>query len=192
MGNLTLFMHVSLDGFAAGLNGQMDWIHVDDEIFDYGAERIYKTDIALYGRKTYQLMESYWPTAADQPNPTKHIIEHSKWYKKIKKVVLSKTLAENNLTNTYIISENWVDEIIKLKQSTEKEILIFGSPSAGHSLISENLIDSYWFNVNPIIIGKGIPVFTNNNIQTNLSLTTSKIFSSGVVCLYYTKKAKVI
>lgn len=143
MGNLTLFMHVSLDGFGAGINGQLDWAHVDDEIFDHGAERIYSTDIALYGRKTYQLMESYWPTAADQPNPTKHVIEHSRWYKHVKKVVLSKTMEEKSLPNTQVISQNLVDEINKLKQSTEKEILIFGSPTAGHSLMDTNLIDSY-------------------------------------------------
>jgi dihydrofolate reductase len=188
MGNLTLFMHVSLDGFGAGINGQMDWIHVDDEIFDHGAERIYATDIALYGRKTYQLMESYWPTAADQPIPTKHVIEHSRWYKHVKKVVLSKTMEEKNLTNTQVISKNLVDEINKLKQCTEKEILIFGSPTAGHSLMVANLIDNYWFNINPVLLGKGIPVFKDIKTKTNLSLITSKVFSSGVVCLYYTRK----
>ncbi len=120
MGNLTLFMHISLDGFAAGINGEMDWIHVDDEIFDHGAERIYATEIALYGRKTYQLMESYWPTAADQPNASKHDIEHSKWYKQVKKVVLSRTLNQENLVNTKVINENFVDEINKLKKSTDK------------------------------------------------------------------------
>src|SRR5512139_1881539 len=102
MGSLTLFMHVSLD-FASGINGQMDWIHVDEEIFDHGAERIYATDTALYGRKTYQLMESYWPTAADQPNPTKHEIEHARWYKDAKKVVLSKTMEGKSLTNVQVI-----------------------------------------------------------------------------------------
>lgn len=188
MGNLTLFMHVSLDGFGAGLNGQMDWIQVDDEIFDHGAERIYATDIALYGRKTYQLMESYWPTAADQPNPTKHVIEHSRWYKNVKKVVLSKTMEEKNFTNTQVISNNLVTEINKLKQRTEKEILIFGSPTAGHSLMDANLIDNYWFNINPVLLGKGIPVFKDIKTKTDLSLISSKVFSSGVVCFYYTRK----
>src|SRR5689334_10028257 len=102
MGYLTLFMHISLDVFACGINGEMEWIHVDDEIFDYGAERIYATGTALYGRKTYQLMEGYWPTAADQPDATKHDIEHSKWYKQAKKVVLSKTLKEENLMNSHV------------------------------------------------------------------------------------------
>ena len=189
MGNLTLFMHISLDGFCAGIDGQMDWIHVDDEIFDHGAERIYATDIALYGRKTYQQMEGYWPTAADQPNATKHDIEHAKWYKHAKKVVLSKTLKEENLVNTQIIRESLVAEINKLKQSTEKEILIFGSPTAGHALMAADLIDAYWFNINPVMLGNGIPVFRDIKAQTRLSLVSTKVFSSGVVCLYYTRKA---
>lgn len=188
MGNLTLFMHISLDGFAASMDGQLDWIHVDDEIFDHGAKRIYATDIALYGRKTYQLMESYWPTAADQPNPTKHDIEHSKWYRQVKKAVLSKTSKEESLVNTQVISENLVDEINKLKQSTEKEILLFGSPTAGHSLMAADLVDAYWFNINPVLLGNGIPVFRDRDTLTQLSLINSKVFSSGVVCLDYMRK----
>ena len=93
-----------------------------------------------------------------QLNPTKHDIEHSKWYRQVKKVVLSKTLNEENLINTRVISENLVDEIGKLKQTTEKEILIFGSPTAGHSLTAANLIYNYWFNINPVLLGNGIPV----------------------------------
>ena len=96
-------MHISLDGFVAGINGEMDWIHIDEGIFDYIAERIGATDCALYGRKTYQMMEGYWPTAASQPNATKHDIEHSRWYKGAAKVVLSKTMNETNLINTKVI-----------------------------------------------------------------------------------------
>ncbi len=179
-------MHISLDGFACGINGQMDWIHVDDEIFADGAERIYATDIAVYGRKTYQLMESYWPTAADQPDPTRHDVEHSNWYKGVKKIVLSKTLKAQNLNNTQVIYENLADEITQIKRSTEKEILIFGSPTAGHALMAENLIDDYWFNINPVLLGKGIPVFKDIKTQSNLALLNSKVFSSGVVCVHYT------
>jgi dihydrofolate reductase len=182
-------MHISLDGFAAGSNGQLDWVHVDDEIFDYGAKRIYATDIALYGRITFELMESYWPTAADQPNPTKHDIEHSKWYKQVKKVVLSRTLKDETQINTRVISKNLVEEINKLKQSTEKEILLFGSPTAGHSLMAANLVESYLFYVNPILLGHGIPVFKDKATLTQLSLIDSKIFSSGVVCLNYIRKS---
>jgi dihydrofolate reductase len=133
-------------------------------------------------------MESYWPTAADQPNATKHDIEHSKWYKHVKKIVLSKTMKEENLINTQVISNNLVDEINKLKQSTEKEILLFGSPTAGHSLMAENLIDGYWLNINPVLLGNGIPVFKDIKTKTHLSLVIIKVFSSGVVCLHYARK----
>jgi dihydrofolate reductase len=75
---LVLFMHTSLDGFVAGPNGEMDWISVDDEMFEYAGQRTREADTALYGRITWQMMESYWPTAADQPAASKHDIEHSR------------------------------------------------------------------------------------------------------------------
>src|SRR5690349_14985140 len=150
MRKIISFMHISLDGFVAGLNGEMDWIKVDQEIFDFVGKRISEGDTALYGRVTYQLMESYWPTAADKPNATKHDIEHSKWYSQVHKVVLSKTMKEDGLTNTKIISENLSDRINEIKQSRggSKEILLFGSPTATHSLMQLNLIDGYWLFVN--------------------------------------------
>src|SRR5436853_7158414 len=80
MRRLVLFMHTSVDGFVAGLNGEMDWINVDDDMFEYAGKQTDLADTALYGRITYQMMESYWPTAADQPNATKHDIQHSRWY----------------------------------------------------------------------------------------------------------------
>jgi len=191
MGNLVSFMHISLDGFVAGINGEMDWIYIDEEIFDYVGERIFTTDCALYGRKTYQMMEDYWPTAANQPNATKHDIEHSKWYNSVAKVVLSKTLNKASLTNTKVVGDNLNSEIVKLKRSTDKEILIFGSPTATHSLLAADLVDSYWLFVNPVLLRQGIPLFNNINNKTALTLETSKIFPSGVVCLHYDQNSSV-
>lgn len=87
-------MHVSLDGFVAGPDGEMSWIKVDQEIFDFVGERIEKTDTALYGRVTYEMMENYWPTAGDNPSASKHDLEHSKWYNNAHKIVLSRTMQE--------------------------------------------------------------------------------------------------
>ncbi|HWJ28077.1 MAG TPA: dihydrofolate reductase family protein [Flavisolibacter sp.] len=87
MRKLVLFMHVSLDGYVAGPNGEMDWITVNEDIFDYAGRRTNEADTALYGRVTYQMMEGYWPTAADHPNASKHDIEHSAWYNKLEKLV---------------------------------------------------------------------------------------------------------
>ena len=180
------FMHISLAGFVAGPNGEMNWIKVDQEIFDYVGLRISKTDTALYGRVTYQMMESYWPTAGEQPTATKHDIEHSKWYSNVHKVVLSKTLENTGLTNTTIISNNLPDRINEIKQQAGADILLFGSPTATHSLIQQNLIDGYWLFVNPIILGQGIPLFVDikDNIKLNLMPVTRQ-FSCGVTELNY-------
>ena len=178
-------MHISLDGFVAGPNGEMDWIKVNDEIFDYGHTRISEGDTALYGRVTFQMMESYWPTAADKPTASKHDKEHSVWYSKIRKVVLSKTLNAADFTNTTIISENLSDKINEIKQTPGSDILIFGSPSATHSLIKQNLIDGYWLFVNPVVLGKGIPLFVDIKDKINLKLLTTKQFTCGVTELNY-------
>ena len=183
MGNIVLFMHVSLDGFAAGPKGEMDWIHVDDEIFDFVSERITKTNTALYGRVTFQMMESYWPTAAEKPGAGKHDKEHAAWYKIAHKVVLSKTLNQEAFTNTTVIGENYADAIRRLKKETPGEILLFGSPSTAHALLAENLIDKCWLFVNPALLGEGIPVFKGIKEKQSLKLLQTHVFSSGVVCL---------
>lgn len=188
MRKLVLFMHTSLDGFVTDKNGEMDWINVDEEIFEFAEQRTREADTALYGRKTYQMMEGYWPTAAEQPNPTKHDLDHSRWYNNVAKVVLSRTMKGANPVNTKIISDNLTDEIIKLKQSAGREIIIFGSPTAAHSLMAAKLIDDYWLFVNPVLLGQGIPVFSDIKERTALTLVACKVFSSGVVCLHYELK----
>jgi dihydrofolate reductase len=187
MRRLVLFMHVSLDGFVAGPNGEMDWIKVDDQMFDYAGRRTNESDTALYGRVTYQMMEAYWPTAADQPNATKHDIEHSTWYNKVDKVILSKSMEGQQLPNTIIISNDIEFRVKSLKQQAGKEIIIFGSPSASHTLMQHGLIDEFWLFVNPILLGKGIPLFKDIQQTTELKLVTTAVFDSGVVCLQYVK-----
>src|SRR5438067_7302459 len=130
MRKIISFMHISLDGFVAGPNGEMNWIKVDEELFDHVGKRISETDTALYGRVTYEMMEDYWPTAADKPTASKHDIEHSKWYKNAHKIVLSKTMKDADLKNTTIISDNVRDRINEIKQQEGKEIALFGSPTA--------------------------------------------------------------
>ena len=181
-------MHVSLDGFVAGPNGEMNWIKVNEEIFDHVGKRINEGNTALYGRVTYQMMESYWPTAGDKPKASKHDIEHSSWYNKAHKIVLSKTMKDADLTNTTIISNNLQDRINEVKQSPNnesKDILLFGSPTATHSLMHLNLIDGYWLFVNPIILGQGIPLFADIENKINLKLLSTHQFTCGVTALDY-------
>jgi dihydrofolate reductase len=179
-------MHISLDGFVAGPNGEMNWIKVDEEIFDHVGKRINKSDTALYGRVTYEMMQGYWPTAGDEPGASKHDIEHSTWYKQAHKIVLSNTMKDEGLPNTTIISDNLSDNINEIKQQAGGEILLFGSPAATHSLIQLNLIDGYWLFVNPIILGRGVPLFTDINDKIKLKLLTTRQFTNGVTALDYT------
>jgi dihydrofolate reductase len=188
MKKIISFMHISLDGFVAGPNGEMGWIKVDEEIFDHVGKRISITDTALYGRKTYQMMESYWPAAGSKPNASRHDIEHSKWYNKAHKVVLSRTMKGADLANTTNISDNLPDKLNEIKQSSgggSEDILLFGSPTATHSLMQLNLIDGYWLFVNPIILGQGIPLFVDIKDKIKLKLLTTRQFTSGVTELNY-------
>ena len=187
MRRVILFMHTTLDGFVAGPNGEMDWINVDDEMFDFAGKQTDQADTALYGRVTYEMMNGYWPTAGEQPNASKHDIEHSTWYNQVQKVVLSKTLHESGLTNTKIISDNLADNINELKNQEGKNILIFGSATASHSLFNEGLIDDFWLFVNPVVIGQGIPLFKGISETRKLKLIESKTYSCGVIGLHYTK-----
>jgi dihydrofolate reductase len=147
-----------------------------------------QADTALYGRVTYQMMESYWPTAADKPNATKHDKEHSEWYNRVSKVVLSTTLNNKGLAKTQIISEGITEQVNKLKRQEGKNILIFGSPGAANSLLKLGLIDEFWLFLNPILLGKGIPVFKDNTNVIKLNLRETKIFSYGVIALHYSKE----
>lgn len=188
MRKLVLFMHTSLDGFVAGPKGEMDWIKADEEMFEFANRRTDRSDTALYGRVTYEMMQAYWPTAGDQPNASKHDREHSKWYNSVEKVVISTTLPGTNLPNTMIISGDLRNPIDELKQRNGKDILMFGSPGVARTLMQMDLIDEYWLFVNPKLLGKGIPLFTTLKESLKLKLAASHTFPSGVVCLNYERQ----
>ncbi len=186
MRKIISFMHRSLDGFVAGPNGELDWAKIDEELFDYVGNRVSKGDTALYGRKTYQMMESYWPTAGDKPNATRHDMEHSKWYKRIHKIVLSKSLRASDLANTTIINDNLADRMNEIKQQEGDDIFLFGSPTATHILMQQNIIDGYWLFVNPIILGQGIPLFADIKDKIELKLLpATRQFTCWVTELNY-------
>ncbi len=188
MRKLVLFMHTSLDNFVAGPNGEMDWIHVSEELFAYAGERTKQADTALYGRITYEMMDSYWPTAGDQPGASKHDREHAQWYNSVRKVVLSRSRKEESRPDTTFISGDLSAQIGALKQEPGKDILIFGSPGAVHALMQEDLIDELWLFVNPVILGKGIPLFKDVPHAIQLDLVHAIPLTSGVTALHYRKK----
>ena len=187
MRKLVSFMHISVDGFAAGPKGEMEWIRVDDEIFEYAGNQTDEADTALYGRATFEMMEAYWPTAADQPNASSHDIKHSGWYNSVEKLVLSHTMQDKQLDRTTFLSNNIPEHIGRMKKQDGKNIIIFGSPSTVRYLLGEDLVDEMWLFVNPIILGKGISFFNGAQNALTVELVSCKAFSSGVVCLQYSR-----
>lgn len=187
MRKLVLCSHASLDGYVAGMKKEMDWIKVDEQLFEYTGRLTESADTALYGRVTYQMMDQYWPTAEDQPNASKHDIQHSRWYKSSMKIVISESMKDKKIKNTIVLSENIAEQIEKIKQQEGKNILIFGSPTAAHTLMHHKLIDDFWIFVNPILIGAGIPLFNHSSERVKLKLVESKVLPSGVIMLHYEK-----
>jgi dihydrofolate reductase len=188
MRKVVVLMHTSLDGFLAGPNGEMDWITFDEELADDVGKITANADTALYGRITYEMMESYWPTAGESPTASKHDIEHSNWVNNALKVVFSKSLKETDWKNTMIVKDKIAETISDMKNQQGKNLLLIGSASIAHEFMKHNLIDEYRINVNPVILGTGIPLFKNVNDRVNLNLVQSKVFKSGVVALQYSSK----
>ncbi len=130
-------------------------------------------------------MESYWPTAADSPTATKHDIDHSRWLNPAPKMVFSKTLKDVKWQNTRIVKEHISEEIGRLKKQPGKNLILFASPTLGSTFMNLDLIDEYFFNVNPIILARGKPLFKDQNNTRRLTLLGSKTYKNGVVSLRY-------
>ncbi|MEZ4712719.1 MAG: dihydrofolate reductase family protein [Caldilineaceae bacterium] len=188
MRKLTAFMHMSLDGFAAGPNGELDWVAYDEELQTYAATIVNTVGIALYGRVTYHMME-YWRTVPDNPDSTEHERNHAAWIEQIPKVVVSTTPTSVDWHNTTLITDNLVAAIEELKQQPGKDIVIFGSPSLTQALAQFGLVDEYQLTVSPVLLGKGIQFFAPLAEKQALQLVSHRVFASGALGLHYQKVA---
>lgn len=187
MRKVLVLMHVSLDGFTAGPAGEMDWIRIDGDIFEDAIRLTDTVDTAMYGRVTYGLMEAYWPGVLTNPVSTENELHHANWVEQVQKIVFSRTMERVGWKNTRLIKDNIAEEVTRLRQQPGGDIMIFGSPGLVHSLMPLGLIDEYRININPVILGAGIPMFRDGDYRSKLELLQAKTFSSGVVGLYYRK-----
>ena len=185
MRNVILYMHVSLDGFTAGPNGEMDWIASDDELWDDVMELQSTADAALFGRVNYQGFEDYWRSGAVNQASSKPEIEHAQWLNQSTKIVFSRTLDKVDWPNTRIVKDHIAEEIANLKQQPGKNIILFGGADIAAAFMKLGLIDEYRINVNPVVLGRGKPLFQDLHDKINLKLVESKVFKSGVVALHY-------
>jgi dihydrofolate reductase len=168
---------MSLDGYFEGPNKELDWFVVDEEFFEYARQMLRSVDAILFGRLTYQHMAAYWPTA-----PKDEIADKMN---NLPKIVCSKSLDKVEWNNSRLIKDNIPEEIAKLKQQPGKEMVIFGSAELASHLLRLGLIDEYRVILNPVLIGRGNPLFQDIKEKIKLKLTGTKQFGSGVIVLYY-------
>jgi dihydrofolate reductase len=156
----------------------------DDELLEYFDELLRNADTLLYGRITYQLMESYWPTVVKNPTGNKPTDEFAVLIDNISKIVFSHTLKKVGWKNVKLAKGGIKEVVLELKQQPGKSA-VAGSPSLIVSLMQLNLIDEFQLCVHPIILGNCLRLFKNINDRINLKLIKTKIFGSGSMTLYY-------
>lgn len=178
-------MHISLDGFAAGPNGELEWAIVDEEMYADVAASLANVDTALYGRITYGMMESYWPGARTDPASTPATREHAHWYANVQKIVGSRTLERVSDDNRRFVTDDIAAAVAQRKATPGGDMMIFGSPSIVHILARQGLIDEYDLRVNPVILGGGVPLFEETGTRRELTLLEARAFHTGVVRLRY-------
>lgn len=185
MRKVIFLMHMSLDGMIGGPNGEMDWIVYDDEVQAAGHILHQSTDAAIYGRVTYQMMESYFPNLLKDPAAQGGDLAHAKWLDQATKVVFSRTLESVEWRNTLIIHDNIAEEMKRLKSQAGKDMWLLGSPSLAREFMRLDLIDEYRLNINPVVLGKGMPLFAGLEKPLNLKLIDAKTYKCGVVGTRY-------
>ena len=179
MRKLIAAINMTLDGFC-----DHTAMIADEEIHQHYNELLSNADTLIYGRTTYQLMESYWPSVVKNPTGIKPTDEFAVLIDNISKIVFSRTLKNVDWKNTQLKKEVIKEEVLELKQQVGKNILV-GSPSLIVALTQLDLIDEYQLSVQPTILGTGLPLFKNINDRTILKLLKTKTFSSGSITLYY-------
>jgi dihydrofolate reductase len=185
MRKVILQMMVTLDGFIEGANGELDWFRFDEEMWENVHDLLSTVDTALFGRRSYQAFESYWPAAAKNPSSSKGEIDFAHWIENSAKVVFSKTLEKAEWQNSRLVKENIAEEVSKMKQQPGKDLLILGGAGLAQTFMKHDLIDDYRIRVHPIVLGRGIPLFRDLNERHTLKLIKAKTFNSGVVELHY-------
>lgn len=181
MRKIFIFNMMSLEGFFEGPNREIDWHTVDGEFNEFAEHQLNEVDILIFGRVTYELMANYWPTETAMTNDP--IIANK--MNTLPKIVCSKTLKKADWSNTRLVTENIAKEISTLKHQPGKDLAIFGSSDLSATLIQLGIIDEFRIMINPVLLGKGKPLFKGLNDRLKLKLLRTKTFKSGNVLLYY-------
>ena len=191
MRKVILGMQMSLDGYGAGPNDEMDWLPPfnDESLWQDANEEMWKVldsvDTILLGRRTYQIWEKYWPAAGKNPSSSANDKRFSRYADEVEKVVLSNTLRKVEWNNSRLIAGDVAKEILKLKQQPGKNIGVAGGAGLARSMTKLGLIDEYELTVHPVILGRGKPLFTDLSDRLKLELMRTRTMKSGAVLVHY-------
>jgi dihydrofolate reductase len=194
---IVMFNRVTIEGSFAGADGNLDWVVPDEELDRSASEAIHRsdTDTILFGRRTYEQFEAFWPHALDDastgPNPhdsggrSPEMRAMAVMLNEATKLVFSRTLKEVTWKNSHVLHEFDAREIEAMKTQPGKDMIVFGSGSIVSQLTQHGLIDEYRFVVSPILLGSGRPLLSGVSKSMKLNLLEAREFRSGNVLLRY-------
>lgn len=194
MRRIVIFNQLSADGFFAAADGALDWVTPDEQFDEEAAASSDDTDTMLFGRKTYQMFESFWPDAvkqAEAPDPhapgraSKAIQRIARSINEAEKIVFSRTLSQVTWKGSRLVKEFDPAEIQRLKRAPGKTIMVFGSGSIVERLLEHGLVDELMLSVSPVILGSGRTMLGSLAKRTRLKLLEAKPYASGNVILRY-------
>lgn len=183
MRKIILMMSVSLDGFFEGPNRELDWQMVDDELHRHFNEQLSAMGAFLDGRVTYELMAGFWPTADLDPTSTGPMVEFARIWRDMPKIVYSRTLDRADW-NATVVRDVVPEEVMELKAQKGGD-LVLGGADLATAFMQHDLIDEYRLYVQPIVLGRGRPLFQPSDAKITLRLVETRTFGNGVVLLRY-------
>ncbi|HEY7992886.1 MAG TPA: dihydrofolate reductase family protein [Candidatus Eremiobacteraceae bacterium] len=188
MRKAVVFMTLSLDGFFEGPDHDISWHNVDEEFTRFVIEQMRKVDLILFGRRSYELMESFWPGVEDNPDETTGDHEIARLMNHSKKIVYSTTLEKvherKNWEHVSLLRSVDPAEVKRWKEEPGGEIWVGGS-SLATAFVDARLIDEFRFVINPAVLGNGTRIFSGLGRKLDLTLVDSRTFTSGNVQLTY-------
>jgi dihydrofolate reductase len=183
MGKIVYSMSVSLDGYIESRDRKLDWCIIDEAFHTAANDETRQADVFLYGRRLYELMTAYWPTADEEPAAPRYVVEFAQLWREKPKVVFSRTL-DKVAWNSRLAGDNVAQEAAALKAQYEGDISVGGAELAA-SFAQLGLIDEYRLYIHPVVLGDGTPFFPVLDGPIGLRLVDSQTFASGVVYLRY-------
>jgi dihydrofolate reductase len=181
MRKIIVFENVTLNGLMAGPKGEIDWAIQDAEVTENSREGNDSIDAFMFGRVTYDMMTSFWPTPIGKAaNPV-----FAAALNDAAKIVFSRTMKKADWQPTKVVNDLSKEEVMKIKNSPGKDIMVFGSGSIVSQLSRLGLVDEYQLMVNPVVLPKGMPLFSDTLEKLNLKLVKTRTFKNGIVLVHY-------